>query len=125
MTKGQKGGTRERNRKKERMTGYHFISSTVELRLINALLSVCCDPARAVHEGDATGKRAVAYGEVEEDKNREEGPRVVRRYEDCTLRYPFIIFRMFHHAIYGEIQIKASGVLVTGLSLLDDARSEK
>jgi len=32
------------------MTGYHFISSTVELRLINALLSVCCDPARAMHD---------------------------------------------------------------------------
>lgn len=36
--------------KKNWTTGYHFISSAVELWLINALLSVCCDPARAMHE---------------------------------------------------------------------------
>lgn len=60
----------ERNRKK-RMTGYHFISSAVELRLINALLSACCDPARAVHKGDAAGKK-VAYGEVEERERKRE-----------------------------------------------------
>lgn len=91
----------ERNRKK-RMTGYHFISSAVELRLINALLSACCDPARAVHKGDATGKK-VAYGEVvEREKERKESD-VTRLH---TLRYPFIIFRMFRHAMDGKIQIK-------------------
>lgn len=67
MTQGDKKGMRESETEKEekRMTGYHFISSAVELRLINALLSVCCDPVRAVHEGDATDER-VAYSEAEE-----------------------------------------------------------
>lgn len=50
LEEGRVGGGRAKQKK--RMTGYHFISSAVELRLINALLSVCCDPARAAHERD-------------------------------------------------------------------------
>jgi len=45
----ERGG--EAKLKKKRTTGYHFNSSAVELRLINALLSVCCETLHEKRDG--------------------------------------------------------------------------
>lgn len=92
----------ERNRKNER-TGYHFISSAVELRLINALLSVCCDPARAAHEGREREKGRSIMVEEEKRVGACVWHRVTRLY---CVDHPFIIFRVFYRAIDGGMQIK-------------------
>lgn len=57
-------GKRKRGeqKQKKRTTGYHFISSAVELRLINALLSVCCDPALALRARETMGEKVVYNG---------------------------------------------------------------
>lgn len=55
MENREKKREQKRTKQKKRTTGYHFISSAVELRLINALLSVCYDSARAMYDGKKGG----------------------------------------------------------------------